>query len=146
MNEKNLMPVSELNDSLTPEERKRNASKAGKASAAARKRRKDMKARMRMLLDMPVNDCEDYNSLVSFGVDTEDINNETLMLVGLFKKARTGDVAAIKEIRNILGRDNSAEELKIRKQELKLKQEAARSGAPGEQELPLLYKALGGEE
>jgi hypothetical protein len=68
------------------------------------------------------------------------------MLVGLFKKARTGDVAAIKEIRNILGRDNSAEELKIRKQELKLKQEAARSGAPGEQELPLLYKALGGEE
>ena len=49
---------------------------------------------------------------------------------------------AIKEIRNILGKDIASEELKIRKQELKLKQEAARSGAPGEQELPELISAL----
>ncbi|MBR2284579.1 MAG: hypothetical protein IJ874_09235 [Ruminococcus sp.] len=101
-----------------------------------------MKAKMRMLLDMPVNDCEDYNSLAAFGVDMENIDNEMLMLVGLFKKAKSGDVQAVKEVRNILGKDNSAEEIKIRKQELKLKQEAARSGAPGEQELSQLFNAL----
>ncbi len=142
MNNENLIPISVFNDNLTREERARNASKAGKASAAARRRKKDMKAKMRMLLDMPVNDCSDYNMLASFGIDIEDIDNETLMLVGLFKKAKSGDVQAIKEIRNILGKDIASEELKIRKQELKLKQEAARSGAPGEQELPELISAL----
>lgn len=138
MNNDNLIRPEDL----TPSERRESASKAGKASGASRRRKRDMKAKMRMLLDMPVNDCEDYNSLAAFGVDMENIDNEMLMLVGLFKKAKSGDVQAVKEVRNILGKDNSAEEIKIRKQELKLKQEAARSGAPGEQELSQLFNAL----
>ena len=36
----NLMPVDELNASMTPEQRRENARKAGLASAEARKRRK----------------------------------------------------------------------------------------------------------
>ena len=45
-NKEHLRNIDEYNKSLTPEERKKNASKAGKASAEARKERKLIKERI----------------------------------------------------------------------------------------------------
>ena len=46
-NEQNLIK----NEDLTPEQRRKNASKAGKASAAARKKRKTLKEELLLLLE-----------------------------------------------------------------------------------------------
>lgn len=64
-----------------------------------------------------------------------------MILKGLFLKAAEGDVQAVREIRNILGKDNSSAELALKKKELKMKEAAVKS-SPGEKESPMLYKAL----
>ena len=56
------------------------------------------------------------------GIPIEESDNEMVILKGLFLRAATGDVAASKEIRNILGKDNSSEELALKKKELALKE------------------------
>lgn len=137
-NEHNLIPFSERTES----EQREIQSAGGKKSGETRRRKRDMKAKMRMILDMPVYDCDDFAGMSSMGIDVENIDNETLMLVGLFRKAKNGDVQAVREIRSILGKDHAAAELAIRKEELKLKKEQLQSGVTGEAELPKLFEAL----
>ncbi len=117
MNEKNLIvPTSSL--------ARENGSKGGKASAAAKRRRKSMREKMRMLLDLPA--CEnDKEQLASLGVPEDLLDNEMVILKGLFLRAADGDVAASKEIRSILGKDVQSEELALKKRELKLKEQNA---------------------
>lgn len=98
-NPQNLIPNSER----TPSERRANASKAGKQSAINRRKRKALKQKMQMLLELPVNDSMSVNALSAMGIDEGEIDNATLMLVKLFMTACEGDVAAVKEIRNIIG-------------------------------------------
>ena len=101
-NEKNLKPIK----SLSKDEAKRIGAKGGKKSAEARRNKKLLKECMINLLDMQVSDTKKFNSLVNMGLDVEDIDNRALLTVALFKKALTGDVAAFKEIRNLIGEDN----------------------------------------
>jgi hypothetical protein len=168
-NEKNLLRPSELPE----EERKRRASEAGKASGEARRKRRAMKTVLNEILAMPA----DPNGMplgVSSVVPGE-IDNQTLMLAQLFRKAtgydydetetQTGDtcvqklkrkhippdVSAVKEIRNILGesRDSAAEkaERKARTEKLKADTEAqrAKSGAQEEIADDGFLEALAGE-
>lgn len=99
-NEKNLKPVR------SKAEARERGSKGGKKSAEARRNKKLLKECMINLLDMQVSDTKKFNSLVNMGLDVEDIDNRALLTVALFKKALTGDVAAFKEIRNLIGEDN----------------------------------------
>lgn len=137
MNEKNLIPNSER----SPSEVRKNGAKGGKKSGETRRKKRDMKAKMKMLLELPCT-ADDCNEAAEMGVDMSEIDNETAMLIGLFKEAKSGNVQAVKEIRNILGKDNSSEELALKKKELKMKEEAAKSGSSETLEEPQLYKAL----
>ena len=56
MNEKNLMSPQELNARLTPEERKKNASKAGKTSRANARRKMTESQIMNRIEKMPLNE------------------------------------------------------------------------------------------
>ena len=67
---------------------------------------------MKSLLALPVNDFDDYNGATAMGVDLSEIDNETILIVNLYKKAKSGDVQAFKEIRNLLGQDLATEESK----------------------------------
>lgn len=139
MNERNLIPAAHK---LTLEEQ----SRGGKESVKSRARKKNTKQKLKLLLELP---CHDNNlpDIAAFGVEYEDIDNEMVMLVSLFQKACTGDVQAVKEIYNILGKDNAGAELALRKRELQLKEAAAKSSAPAsDSEMPLLYKALEEED
>ena len=120
MNEKNLIPFSERSVS----EARESGAKGGKKSGETRRKKRDMKAKMKMLLELPCT-ADDWNEAAEMGVDMSDIDNETAMLIGLFKEAKSGNVQAVKEIRNILGKDNSSAELALKKKELKMKEEAA---------------------
>lgn len=129
LNENNLIRPGDL----TPSERRENARKAGKASGEARRKRKSMRDKMKLLLSLPACDS-DLAELEALGIPTEDSDNEMVILKGLFLKAASGDVAASKEIRNILGKDNSSEELTLKKKELALKEKQL-SGDTGENDI-----------
>lgn len=134
MNEHNLIPFTERSES---EVREFN-SKGGKKSGETRRRKKTMKQVMDMLLQMPANTASDYNMLVENGVELSDLDEETVnnMLIvntALLKKAKEGDVSAVKELRNIICDDHFAsEKLKLEKEKLKLEREKL-SPAPQEE-------------
>ena len=94
-------------EDLTPEEQFASVSRAGKASAAARRRRKSMRQVMEMLLSLPAGATADYDTIAAAGIDVKDLSEETVnnvivVMAALLKNAKAGDVASIKELRSII--------------------------------------------
>lgn len=108
-NEQNLRPIK----TLSKEEAKRRGHNGGKASAAARRQRKTLRETMNMLLSLPVTDAKEFNKLTNMGVDIEGLDNSLLLVLALFNKAKSGDVAAFKEIRDLIG--EAADDTKLTK-------------------------------
>ena len=101
-NEKNLIPYSERSEN----EARENGRKGGIASGESRRKRKLLKDSMNALLELPVSSTKEYNALIKMGIDIEDIDNSQLIVLALFNRAKSGDVAAIKELRNLIGEDS----------------------------------------
>ena len=120
MNEKNLNPIV----TLSKEEAKRRGSKGGKASAESRRRKRDMKAKMKALLELPAA-ANDREQLEALGVAPEDMDNEIVLVMAMFLGAAGGDVKAFDRVIQLLGKDIGHEELALKKRELKLKEQAA---------------------
>ncbi len=129
MNEQNLIRPEDL----TPSERRENASKAGKASGAARRRKRDIKQCMQLLLSLPASSEDDWAQLVAAGVSLnllsdDEITNLLVVNAALLNRAKQGDVSAVKELRSILGDD---ERIKIERERLKLEKEKLQQELPG---------------
>lgn len=112
-NEENLIPFNKR----TEKEQREIAKKGGRVSGKSRRRKKSMKQVMDMLLQMPANAPADWQMLIDMGIDTNNLDEETvnnLLIVNaaLLAKAKTGDVSSIKELRNII-QDNAFENHKI---------------------------------
>ena len=103
-NEKNLVPFT---SEQSHEEAVINGRKGGVASGQAKRRRKLLRDSMNALLELPVSSTKEYNALINIGIDIEDIDNSQLIVLALFNKAKSGDVAAIKELRNLIGEDSA---------------------------------------
>jgi len=104
--EENLIPLNKR----TKEEQREIAIKGGKASGESRRKRKLLKDSMNVLLNLPVGNTRDYNALVKIGIPIEDIDNSQLVVLALFNQAKKGDIAAIKELRNLIGEDGKENE------------------------------------
>lgn len=120
MNEKNLIPFTER----TENEQREIASKGGKASGKARRRKKSMKQCMEMLLALPASP-DDRQLLSDIGVafadlGDDELNNQLVVNAALLAAAKSGDVSAIKELRSIIRDD---ERIKIEQSRLKLERE-----------------------
>ena len=102
-NEKNLIPYSERSEN----EARENGRKGGIACGESRRKRKLLKDSMNALLELPVSSTKEYNALIKMGIDIEDIDNSQLIVLALFNRAKSGDVAAIKELRNLIGEDSA---------------------------------------
>ena len=102
-NEKNLIPYSERSEN----EARENGRKGGIASGESRRKRKLLKDSMNALLELPVSSTKEYNALIKMGIDIEDIDNSQLIVLALFNRAKSGDIAAIKELRNLIGEDSA---------------------------------------
>ena len=98
-NEKNLIPNSER----TPEERRRNAAKAGRASGEARRAKKTLRGNMELILSLPVRDGRKKEKLEELGIGGDDMSNAMVIAAALFQKAAGGDVGAVKELRDLVG-------------------------------------------
>ena len=106
MNDKNLIPF----DKRTENEQREIKSKGGKKSGEVRRRKKTMKQVMDMLLQKPANAPGDWELIAAIGLDFDKLNDDevTNLLVvnaALLKKAKGGDVNAIKELRSVIQDD-----------------------------------------
>lgn len=109
------------------EEARAISAKGGVASGKSRRRKRDMKNCMEMLLSLPLSQQEDYDMLYELGVNFEelshdDITNMLAVNAALLRNAKSGDVAAVKELRSII-RDDAYLEQKIKNENARLKLE-----------------------
>lgn len=134
MNEKNLIVPS-------PSQARENGRKGGIKSGEARRRKRNLKAAMKAVLSLPVQDTDKWNAISAIGVDPADIDNQTAIVCALMSRAMAGDVAAFKEIRSLLGEDNDAERVKIQKKQLEMS-EKKQGSAGGDGKLAELIEGL----
>lgn len=108
-NEKNLMPIEEVNSRRSPEEHSEDSRKGGIASGAARRRKRSLKEAADLYLSLPVTDKRVYNKIARDGVEPEDIDNQMAIISGLAKVAAMGDSKAAKVLFDLLGDTDTGE-------------------------------------
>ena len=89
----------------TKEEQRKIASEGGKASGAARRRKRNLKEAADLFLSLPVSDQRKRNKIARKGVNPEDIDNQMAIIIGLSEAAALGDAKAAKVIFDLLGED-----------------------------------------
>lgn len=99
-NEKNLKRLS-------PSEAREYGAKGGKASGKARRAKKTMREYADFLLSLQVSDRRKWNRLSRAGVPPEGCDNKMLVTFALMQAAQSGDVQAVKELRNLIGEDSA---------------------------------------
>lgn len=117
MNEQNLIPITQRSEN----EQKEMRSKGGRKSGEARRRKRDLKAAMNELLNMDVVCPDILNKTIEMGI-VSSLDYNAAIVAAMVRKAAGGDVAAFKEIRNLIGKDNDTERLKLQKKELAIKE------------------------
>ena len=119
-NEKNLKPVRTTNEA------KKRGSNGGKASVVARRKKRDMKAQMKLLLEMGI-DKQDKVRLKKLGLDEDDMTKQTLMLLAQMQEAINGNTNAAKFVATISGNmsmtEHEKERISIEKEKLRLERE-----------------------
>ena len=112
-NEKNLMPIQEVNSNRTREQHSEDSRKGGVASGVSRRRKRSLKEAADMYLSLPVSDRRVWNKIARRGVDPEDIDNQMAMIIGLTMAATAGDAKAAKVIVDLLGEDSHSGEAAV---------------------------------
>ena len=112
-NEKNLMPIQEVNSNRTREQHSEDSRKGGGASGVSRRRKRSLKEAADLYLSLPVSDRKMWNKIAKNGVDPEDIDNQMAMIIGLTMAATAGDAKAAKIIVDLLGEDSHSEEAAV---------------------------------
>ena len=112
-NEKNLMPIQEVNSNRTREQHSEDSRKGGVASGVSRRRKRSLKEAADLYLSLPVSDRKMWNKISRRGVDPEDIDNQMAMIIGLTMAATAGDAKAAKIIVDLLGEDSHSEEAAV---------------------------------
>lgn len=97
-NPSKLVPMSKR----TKREQSEIAQKGGKASAEKRQEKKTVKELANLLLELPILG-ENKAKMQMLGIPASELNNRMAMMVGLYKKALTGDSSAVKLYLEITG-------------------------------------------
>lgn len=111
-NEKNLVPY-QFTSEQNREEAAKNGAKGGRASGAARRRKKSLKEAADVFLSLPVTNKKRFNDLSRAGVDPDDIDNQMAVVAGLTMAATKGDARAAKLLVDLLGdeaKDDAADD------------------------------------
>lgn len=95
----NLVPMSER----TKEEQRIIAIQGGKASGEARRRKKNMRECLQLLLSLDVKNPKVREQLAKLGVEDEQMTNEMAMMVSALNKATKGDIQAMNFVRDTSG-------------------------------------------
>ena len=98
-NEQNLI----RNEDLTPSQRRKNASKAGRASAKKRQQNKTFKEIISNFLDGQVSDERLKQQMIDFGFADKEVSNKSCAVFALWKEAIKGNTKAFELLRDTIG-------------------------------------------
>lgn len=87
----------------TTEEKREIGIKGGKASGEARRRKKNMRECLELLLSLDVKNSKVREQLAKLGVEDEQMTNEMAMMVSALNKATKGDIQAMNFVRDTSG-------------------------------------------
>ena len=102
-NEKNLMPIQEVNSNRTREQHSEDSRKGGVASGVSRRRKRSLKEAADLFLSLPVTDARTFNKMAKAGIDADDADYQMAVIVGLTMQAAKGDAKAAKAVFDLLG-------------------------------------------
>lgn len=108
-NEKNLIP-HQFTAEQSREEAARNGALGGKASGAARRRKRSLKEAADLYLSLPVEDKRRWNKLARRYLDTEEIDNQMAMIVALWDGAVSGDARSAKVLIDLIGTEGEEQQ------------------------------------
>jgi hypothetical protein len=96
----NLIPFNERSQ----DEVRSIASKGGVNSGRSRRKRKSMREALEYILESPASDNRLRNQVADlFGIDPEEVNNQSLILAAMLKQSLKGSVQAAGFIRDTVG-------------------------------------------
>lgn len=101
----------------TPEEERAIRSKGGKASAEARKRKKNMMQIAQIIADSPIKNEKNIDTLKSLGLKKTDATHNAAVVAGIYKKAVAGNIQAVEkwqELTNVAEQETKVYELPAR--------------------------------
>lgn len=109
--------IIRYNETRSTDEAQENGRKGGIASGVSRRRKRSMKEAADLFLSLPVTDNNTYNKMARAGVDTEDIDYQMAVVVGMTTKAMKGDAKAAKVLLEMLGgtKDEEAQQNTLEK-------------------------------
>lgn len=87
----------------TKEEQREIAIKGGKASGEARRKNRNMKECLKMLLSLDVKSPKAREQLKALGIDDEEMTNQMALMVSMLNKALKGDKGCAEFIRDTSG-------------------------------------------
>ena len=106
----------------TAEEQRIISSNAGKASGAARRRKRDMKKAMLHMLNEPIANNDIYNLTGAMGVDVNEMTYQSAVIAAMIREAALGNVKAFHEICALIGAGNEGERIALLREDHKLRQ------------------------
>lgn len=119
--EENLIP---FNSDQSHEKAVENGKKGGIASGKAKRRKKTAKQELDLLLSLPVKDEKNKKALAEIGIDPNDANNQTMVVVSAYRNALKGDPKSIQMVLNSFGMTEAEKaNIKIKKEQLKIERE-----------------------
>ena len=98
--------INEYNKSLTPEQRKINARRAGKAS---RKRVKTIREIAKIINEAPAQKAA-LEGLKNLGLSDKDMTNAALIAASVFRAAFEGDMKAVEKWERYIGQTDATED------------------------------------
>lgn len=96
-NEQNLIPWNKRTES----EQREYASQGGKRSGEVRRKKKKMKEMMNLLLSLEMPESEGKEQLRELGIEDEDLNVQTQILMQQVRKAMEGNLASAEFVRSV---------------------------------------------
>ena len=109
-NEKNLMPIQEVNSRRSREKHSEDSKKGGQKSGEVRRQRKAMKEQMEMLLSLPFKNKENLEFMKYLGIEEDNLDNQMALIVAMYAKALKGDVQAFNTIREVVQDDETVKD------------------------------------
>ena len=96
-NEQNLIPWNKRTES----EQREYARQGGKKSGEVRRKKKAMKDMMQLILSLELPECKGKKELRNAGIDEEDMNIQTAILMAQIQKAMKGNLESAKFVRDV---------------------------------------------
>lgn len=102
--EKNLIPFSER----SKEEAREYGRIGGINSGESRRRKRTLKQAAELVMSLPVSNQKTRTKLKKMGIDLDDADNQTAVIVGLLGRALTGDPKASALLFDLLDDEHSS--------------------------------------